>query len=226
MWDWHVMTSFYSCTAWYPQVLTPVLVRGAALIMHGEGLIWAPVGEVIPGIWEEPRVFSYLLSPDWGSWGGGWEVRYRNGPAGGKQTRWMGYFCLFQCSPEHVSSAVRPMRVEKRVRRRARSLTWSKDDRRARGGESTNTKAHSKVPLCGVLYRLIERERHGLHPSASAHFCQWTHHRQQMSPCYLIHLYILHARNIQHLVQSMYAFMHLVDDFIVLWGQVIIKYGM
>ncbi|XP_038130322.1 uncharacterized protein LOC119776119 isoform X2 [Cyprinodon tularosa] len=35
---------------------------------------------------------------------------------------------------------------------------------------------------------LTERERRGLHPSGSAHFYQWTHHRQQMRPCYRIHL--------------------------------------
>ena len=48
------------------------------------------------------------------------EVRVRNGPAGGKRTRWMGYFCLSRHSPETCLLSRQTHEGRQRVRKRAR----------------------------------------------------------------------------------------------------------
>lgn len=104
---------------------------------------WPHEGKASSGGWQR-RSVSFLLSPDvnlqeGGQWGLEWPCR-------GKHWRWIGYFGLSRkCLLSHQAHKYR-----QRTKRWAKSLMWSKDDRWARGGESTKTKASSKVPLYWV----------------------------------------------------------------------------
>lgn len=120
---------------------------------------WPHEGKASSGGWQR-RSVSFLLSPDVNlqdgyQWGLEWPCR-------GKHWRWIGYFGLSRkCLLSHQAHKYR-----QRTKRWAKSPMWSKDDRWARGGESTKTKASSKVPLYWVSRLVREGERRGLHPWA------------------------------------------------------------
>lgn len=123
---------------------------------------WPHEGKVSSGGWQR-RSVSFLLSPGVNlQEGGQWELEW---PCRGKHWRWIRYFGLpRKCLLSHQAHKYR-----QRTKRWAKSPMWSKDDRWARGGESTKTKASSKVPLYWVSRLVREGKRHGLHPWANSY---------------------------------------------------------